>query len=263
MGKNKLRKFAEMEQFPRVLQFPFGKLKEEGFPIKGKWHSDFFGNNNPIVLELGCGRGEYTVGLAREFVDKNFIGIDIKGARMWAGAKDAHMNGLNNVGFLRTDIELLANFFAPGEVEEIWITFPDPQMKKTRKRLTATNFLDMYSKVMCADGIINLKTDSPYLYEYTSRVVAENSLPIIKQTSDLYANPEGVDRILNIRTHYEKQWLSRGLTIKYLAFKLPKDIQLIEPNADDIEFDSYRSYGRNYNEPKCNDTASTISESDN
>lgn len=248
MGKNKLRKFAEMEEFPRVLQVPFGKLREEGFALKGRWHEEFFSNTNPIVLELGCGRGEYTVGLAREFPDRNFIGIDIKGARMWAGAKEAHLAGMENVGFLRTNIELLDEFFAPGEVAEIWITFPDPQMKKVRKRLTATNFLEMYRRILLPDGIINLKTDSPFLFEYTSRLVDLNNLPIIKKTDNLYANPEGVDRILDIRTHYEKQWLSRGLTIKYLAFMLPSDAVLEEPDASDIELDSYRSYGRNYND---------------
>lgn len=248
MGKNKLRKFAEMEEFPRVLQVPFGKLREEGFALKGRWHEDFFNNPNPIVLELGCGRGEYTVGLALEFPDRNFIGIDIKGARMWAGAKEAHLAGMENVGFLRTNIELLNEFFAPCEVAEIWITFPDPQMKKVRKRLTATNFLEMYRRILIPDGIINLKTDSPFLFEYTSRLVDINNLPIIKKTDNLYANPEGVNRILDIRTHYEKQWLSRGLTIKYLAFMLPTDAVLDEPDASDIELDSYRSYGRNYND---------------
>lgn len=265
MGKNKLRKFAEMEQLPRVLQVPFGKLQAEGFDLKGHWHESFFQNGNPIVLELGCGRGEYTVGLAREYPERNFIGIDIKGARMWAGAKEAHMAGMDNVGFLRTNIELLDRFFAPGEVAEIWITFPDPQMKKTRKRLTATNFLEMYRRILRTDGIVNLKTDSPFLYEYTSRLVALNGLPVAKQTANLYAEPEGIDRILNIRTHYEKQWLARGLTIKFLSFSLNSpDVPLTEPDASDIEFDSYRSYGRNYNEPTSNnDPANTISESDN
>lgn len=262
MGKNKLRKFAEMEQLPRVIQMPFGKLQAEGFAMRGRWHEDFFGNPNPIVLELGCGRGEYTVGLAREFPDRNFIGIDIKGARMWAGAKEAHLAGMENVGFLRTNIELLERFFAPGEVAEIWITFPDPQMKKTRKRLTAVNFLEMYRRVLAPDGIVNLKTDSPFLFEYTSRSVALNALPVIKKTADLYADPAGVDRILNIRTHYESQWLARGMKIKYLSFRLPAAANLQEPREDDIEQDSYRSYGRNYNEPKANGT-DTLSKSDN
>ncbi len=257
MGKNKLRKFAEMEQFPRVLQVPFGTLREKGFALRGHWHGEFFKNSNPIVLELGCGRGEYTVGLAREYPDRNFIGIDIKGARMWAGAKEAHLAGMDNVGFLRTNIELLAEFFAPGEVAEIWITFPDPQMKKCRKRLTATNFLEMYGKVLMAGGIINLKTDSPFLFEYTSRLVDLNRLPVVNRTSDLYADPQGVDRILNIRTHYESQWLARGMKIKYLAFKLPQGVTLEEPESDDIEFDSYRSYGRNYNTPSNTENATT------
>lgn len=256
MGKNKLKKFAEMETLPNVIQMPFGKLKAEGFPMRGNWHHDFFHNDNPIVLELGCGRGEYTVGLAREYPDRNFIGIDIKGARMWAGAKEANIDGLTNAGFLRTNIELLGSFFAPGEISEIWITFPDPQMKKTRKRLTATNFLDMYRSILVPDGVINLKTDSPFLFEYTSRSVELNTLPVIKKTADLYSDTEGVDRILNIHTHYENQWLSRGLKIKYLAFKLPENIQLTEPREDDIELDSYRSYGRHYNYDESADTLS-------
>lgn len=247
MGKNKLRKFAEMEQLPNVVQMPFGQLQSQGgCTLRGNWHRDFFQNQNPIVLELGCGRGEYTVGLARKFHNKNFIGIDIKGARMWAGAKEAHLAQLRNVGFLRTNIELIENFFAPGEVSEIWITFPDPQMKKRRKRLTATNFLEMYRRIMSTNGKINLKTDSPFLFEYTSRLIELNKLPVISKTSNLYVNPDGVDNILNIRTHYEQQWLSRGMTIKYLSFTLLPETELSEPQEDDIEPDSYRSYGRNY-----------------
>lgn len=251
MGKNKLRKFAEMEELPNVIQVPFRAFDTSEFNLKGKWHTEFFGNQNPIVLELGCGRGEYTVGLARKFPERNFIGIDIKGARMWAGAKEAHLTGLKNAGFLRTNIELISRFFAPGEISEIWITFPDPQMKKTRKRLTATNFLEMYRPLLAPDGIINLKTDSPFLYEYTRRLVELNALPVKANTADLYGQiPPGSDDILEIKTHYEKQWLDRGLTIKYLAFSLPENIELKEPVADDIELDSYRSYGRNYNSPQ-------------
>ncbi len=259
MGKNKLRKFAELEQLPNVLQVPYGRLRADGgFEMKGRWNAEFFHNDRPIVLELGCGRGEYTVGLAREFPDRNFIGIDIKGARMWAGAMEAHSAGLENAGFLRTGIELLENFFAPGEVSEIWITFPDPQMKKSRKRLTATNFLEMYRRVLAPSGKINLKTDSPFLYEYTSRLVALNGLTVAHKTDNLYGEPDGVDRILNIRTHYENQWLARGMKIKYLAFSIPPDVELIEPDESDIEFDTYRSYGRNYNDNK-NGTTDTIS----
>lgn len=248
MGKNKLRKFAEMEQLPNVLQVPYGKLENEGCDVAGHWHERYFGNDNPIVLELGCGRGEYTVGLARKFPDKNFIGIDIKGARIWAGAKEAHLTGLKNAAFLRTNIELLSRFFAPGEVSEIWVTFPDPQMKKTRKRLTATNFLQMYSQVLGQSGVINLKTDSPFLYEYTRRLVELNGLKVLANTADLYGEiPAGTNDILEIRTHYEKQWLDRGKTIKYLAFELPAGADLQEPESDDIPLDDYRSYGRNYN----------------
>lgn len=251
MGKNKLKKFAEMEQLPNVIQVPFRSPEAEEFDLKGNWHSRFFKNGNPIVLELGCGRGEYTVGLARKFPEKNFIGIDIKGARMWAGAKEAHLSGMDNAGFLRTNIELLSRFFESGEVSEIWITFPDPQMKKTRKRLTATNFLEMYRHVLAADGIVNLKTDSPFLFEYTRRLVELNKLPVKALTANLYNDvPAGTNEILEIKTHYEKQWLDRGLTIKYIAFALPADVELQEPEADDIELDSYRSYGRNYNSPQ-------------
>lgn len=254
MGKNKLRKFAEMEQLPNVIQVPFGALTEAGFGMKGHWHEEFFKNSNPIVLELGCGRGEYTVGLARRFPEKNFIGIDIKGARMWAGAKESHLSGLTNAGFLRTNIELLSHFFGPGEIAEIWITFPDPQMKKTRKRLTATNFLNTYRSFLQPGGIINLKTDSPFLYEYTRRLVELNRFEVKANTADLYGDvPAGTDDILEIKTHYEKQWLDRGLKIKYLAFSLPESGELMEPETEDIEPDSYRSYGRNYNTPSTNE----------
>ena len=251
MGKNKLKKFADMETIDFVFQYPFSKLQQSGFSLKGRWHDDFFGNNNPIVLELGCGKGEYTIGLASRFPDKNFIGVDIKGARMWTGASEARNNNMTNVAFLRTSIELIESFFAPGEVSEIWITFPDPQMKKTRKRLTATNFLEIYRSLLAPNGIINLKTDSPFLYEYTRRSVELNALPIKANSADLYGQiPPGSNDILEIKTHYEKQWLDRGLTIKYLAFSLPENIELKEPEADDIELDSYRSYGRNYNSPQ-------------
>lgn len=242
MGKNKLKKFSDMQSMDCVFQYPFAVLQQQGFPLRGKWHSDYFHNDNPIVLELGCGKGEYAVGLARRFPDKNFIGIDIKGARMWTGATQATREHLGNVAFVRTNIELLPAFFAPGEVSEIWITFPDPQMKKVRKRLTSTRFLDLYRQVLADNGTVHLKSDSPFLYTYTRLMVELNRLPVIVNTDDLYHSGEATD-ILNIRTFYEQQWLDRGLTIKYLSFRLPHEGTLAEPEVD-IEFDTYRSFSR-------------------
>lgn len=246
MGKNKLKKFSEMESFDFVHQYPFAELQQSGFPLKGKWHSQFFKNDNPIVLELGCGKGEYTVGLARRFADRNFIGVDIKGARMWTGAKQAHADGLANVSFLRTNIELIPHFFAPGEVSEIWITFPDPQMKKVRKRLTSTRFMNLYRQILSIDGIINLKTDSPFLYTYTKLMTSLNHLPVEVDIPDLYNSPtpDGApEGLCEIRTYYEQQWLDRGLTIKYLRWRLPADGDLAEP-TDEIPYDTYRSFSR-------------------
>lgn len=246
MGKNKLRKFAEMETFPNVIQCSAGETPDLNVPhsIAGNWNSTFFHNNNPIVLELGCGRGEYTVGLAQMFPYRNFIGIDIKGARIWAGAKQAIQLKLSNVGFLRTNIEFLTRFFSHDEVEEIWITFPDPQMKKTTKRLTSTFFCNRYQQILKNGGIINLKTDSPFLYKYTHEMVLLNRFPVITDTNDLY-HSEYTDNILSLKTHYERQWLDRGMTIKYISFRLPHQQQYEEPDVE-IEKDTYRSYGRNY-----------------
>lgn len=246
MGKNKLKKFKDMETIDFVFQYPFAVLKEEGFPLKGKWRSDFFKNDNPIVLELGCGKGEYTVGLARRFPDRNYIGVDIKGARMWTGACQARAEQLGNVAFLRTDIELINHFFAAGEVDEIWITFADPQMKKVRKRLTGTRFLSLYRDILTPDGLIHLKTDSPFLYTYTRLMAEHNRLPIEVDTDDLY-NGDGAltGPILDIKTFYEQQWLDRGLTIKYLRLRLPADGELTEPDVD-IELDTYRSFSRGW-----------------
>ncbi|MGI6219279.1 MAG: tRNA (guanosine(46)-N7)-methyltransferase TrmB [Bacteroidaceae bacterium] len=245
MGKGKLAKFADMEGYPHVFEYPYSVIASASFPMKGRWLCDFFHNDNPIILELGCGRGEYTVGLARKFPDKNFIGVDIKGARMWSGATDSLREGLKNVAFLRTNIEIIDRFFAQDEVDEIWITFPDPQMKKNTKRLVSTYFLQRYARFLRPDGLIHLKTDSPFLYTYAKALVELNRLPIVHDTADLYAHSEGVDDILGIRTYYEQQWLDRGLTIKYLNFRLPGGIadQLAEPDIE-IELDSYRSYNR-------------------
>ena len=244
MGKNKLKKFADMEAFGCVFQYPFSAISTDMCPMRGKWNSDYFHNQAPIVLELGCGKGEYAVGLARRFPDKNYVGIDCKGARMWTGAKQATTEGIKNVAFLRTDIELINHFFAPGEVSEIWITFPDPQMKKVRKRLTGTRFLGLYRNILCDGGLVHLKTDSPFLYTYTHALVQGNNFVTDIDTDNLYSS-DIVDDILDIKTYYERQWLSRGLTIKYIKFHLPQEGDLIEPDIE-IEEDTYRSFSRGY-----------------
>lgn len=241
MGKNKLQKFAEMKTFPNVFEYPWARLEQEGgFPLRGKWHSEFFGNENPIVLELGCGKGEYTVGLARRDKERNHIGIDVKGARIWKGAKAAVTEGLGNAAFVRGEIESIPRFFEPSEVDEIWITFPDPQMQKTRKRLTSTRFLNEYRKILKPGGTISLKTDSPFLYEYTQRLAHLNGFEILADTSDLYGSGMA-DAATAIKTFYEQQWLSRGKTIKLLRFRLPVEGELQEPEEDDIERDDYHS----------------------
>jgi len=241
VGKNKLPKFAEMETFSNVLQVPFSEVTLCDHPIKNNWNSAFFQNNQPIVLELGCGKGEYTTGLAEIEAGKNYIGIDIKGARMWKGAKQALENGLNNVGFLRTNIELVDRFFGENEVSEIWLTFPDPQMKKTRKRLTSTRFIELYRKFLKPCGVVHLKTDSNFQYQYTLEMIKTNGFEIVSNDSDIYAK-ELINDTLQIKTFYEQQWIARGITIKYVSF-IPHQNQLVEPNVA-IEEDSYRSFGR-------------------
>lgn len=232
-----------MDSYACVLQFPWAKLNQEGFPLKGNWCRNFFRNNNPITLELGCGKGEYTVALASRYPCQNFIGIDIKGARMWKGAKAVEDNGIANAAFLRTDIELIESFFESGEIDEIWITFPDPQMQKTRKRLTSPRFLNIYKHLLAPGGIVHLKTDSPFLYAYTSRLVKNNNLEIITDTSDLYGSGYA-DPVASIKTFYEQQWLSRGLSIKYISFRLNPFAEITDVSADDIPRDDYHSYPR-------------------
>lgn len=242
MGKGKLAKFADMASYPHVFEYPYSVVDDVPFDMKGNWNRDFFKNDNPIVLELGCGRGEYTVGLARRYADKNFIGVDIKGARMWTGATEALNEGLKNAAFLRTNIEIIDRFFAPGEVSEIWLTFSDPQMKKATKRLTSTYFMERYRRFLVPGGVIHLKTDSNFMFTYTKYMIEANRLPVEFITDDLYHSGMD-DDILSIRTYYEQQWLDRGLNIKYIKFRLPHEGVLQEPDVE-IELDDYRSYNR-------------------
>ena len=221
MSKNKLEKFAENETFPNFFQPDYHKVKEEGFTLKGKWATDFFKNNHPIILELGCGRGEYTIGMAGLFPDTNFIGIDRKGARMWKGCKASIENNMQNVAFLRTQINHILYYFEKEEISEIWITFPDPQPKRSKinKRLTSPLFLDFYRQILKQDGIIHLKTDDDLLYAYTLEVVENMQNELVENQNDIYASVP-VDETLKIETYYEKMWKEEGKSIKYIKFKL-------------------------------------------
>jgi len=246
MSKGKLSKFADMERYENVFQYPYSVVEQVPFDMKGHWREQYFGNDNPIVLELGCGRGEYTVGLARRFPDANFIGVDIKGARMWTGATQALNEKLSNVAFLRTNIEIIDRFFDTDEVQELWLTFSDPQMKNYRKRLTSTPFLERYRHFMTDGGTVHVKTDSNFLFTYTTYMVERNKLPLLFRTEDLY-HTEGLDAqtrdILGIRTYYESQWIERGMNIRYMKFRLPRQGKLAEPDIE-IPLDDYRSYKR-------------------
>ena len=221
MGKDKLRKFRENLTFACFLQPEFDEVFRSDHPIKGHWHSDFFHIDKPIVLELGCGKGEYNVALAERDPDRNYIGIDIKGARMWRGAKSATERGMRNVGFLRTRIEFINALFAPGEVSEIWITFPDPQLKarRSKKRLTSPLFLVYYAQLLKPDGWINLKTDSKHLYAYTAEVIRHFDLPCEVSNPDIYGSGFA-DEVLSVKPAYETQFLRMGLPITYTRFSL-------------------------------------------
>ena len=221
MGKDKLRKFAENLTFKCLVQPEFDDIFRKDHPLKGNWHKEFFKNDNPIILELGCGKGEYTVALAERNPDKNFIGVDIKGARMWRGAKTAPERGLKNVGFLRARIEFITSLFAAGEIAELWITFPDPQLKtrRAKKRLTSPIFLEYYSKLLAEDGWINLKTDSQHLYNYTQAVISQFDLPCAVANNDIYGSGYA-DEVLSVKTAYETVYLQRGLPITYTRFSL-------------------------------------------
>jgi len=223
VGKNKLARWTELGSYDNVIQPEIGEISVKDHPIKGRWKKKLFKNENPIVLELGCGKGEYTIGLANRFPDYNFIGIDIKGARMWRGAKTANEQKLPNVAFLRTRIEFINSFFSTDEVNEIWITFPDPHPggRNSNKRLTSPWFLNLYRLFLKDKGLVHLKTDNTELFNFTKTVVSYNNLETVSSTDDLYS--ERIDNILSIRTHYEKIFLDAGLKINYLSFRIDKE----------------------------------------
>ncbi|MGP1515472.1 MAG: tRNA (guanosine(46)-N7)-methyltransferase TrmB [Bacteroidales bacterium] len=219
MGKNKLVRFAENLTFTNLFQISFEDIKLNGFKMKGKWREEYFKNTNPIVLELGCGKGEYTVGLAKTYPNKNFIGIDIKGARLWRGCKTAVEDNMNNVAFLRTHVQMLESFFSKNEVDEIWITFCDPQPKNENRRLTCKRFLSLYSQVLKTDGLLHLKTDSKELFEYTIELLKKDNHGILFASEDLYTSDYEGDA-KQIKTFYEKMFLNEGKKITYIKFRL-------------------------------------------
>jgi tRNA (guanine-N7-)-methyltransferase len=220
MAQKKLQRFADIKTFANVLEYPQG--------MQGKWHTHF-NNSNPVVLELACGRGEYTVGLSALYPQKNFIGVDVKGNRMYIGAKQCLTANIGNAAFLRTQIEMLPNYFAMGEVDEIWITFPDPQLRtsKAKKRLTHPRFLRLYNQVLKPGGIIHLKTDSPALFNFTKKVIELYGLSLVEEDDDVFSKPE-INTTLTIRTHYEKLDIAQSKKIYYLQFGLPEIIKDID-----------------------------------
>ena len=235
MPKNKLQRFAELRTFTNTHEFLWTE-RETDFKLKGKWNSGYFKNENPIVLELGCGKGEYSIGLAEKYPNKNFIGLDIKGARIWRGSKTAQEKNLHNVSFLRTQIEFIESCFAKDEVSEIWITFPDPQPNKEKKRLTHPVFLSRYKNILLPNGIVHLKTDSAELYEFTLEVLSaspavtqgkrEKPYTVLFSTNDLYNESnslslgKGLGEAASLKTHYEKLFTAKGKKITYLKFRL-------------------------------------------
>jgi len=217
MGKNKLKRFAENETFENLFQHIHFNAINEPFALKGSWNVNYFKNNNPIVLELGCGRGEYTIGMAQRFPDKNFIGIDRKGARIWRGCKDSIQQNLTNVAFLRIRIEDIEYYFENNEVHEIWVTFPDPQLRKERKRLISPNFISKYNQIIDEDGIIHLKTDSRELYDYVLATAPIENWKVLENIPDIDTS-FAPSLLSEIRTFYEKKWLEEGKVISYLCF---------------------------------------------
>lgn len=231
MGKDKLRKFKENETFSCLIQPRTEEVFGTYHPLRGRWSESMFHNSNPIVLELGCGKGEYTIALALKYPQRNFIGIDIKGARLWKGAKYATVHNMPNVAFIRTRVEFIESLFAEGEVSEIWITFADPQERKPKKRLTHPLFLNRYRKFLASDGVVHLKTDSRLLHHYTLELAKCNDMTVLDHNDDIYGSGRA-DELLSIKTFYEASFLSRGIPITYMAFRLDNAAPLHEPDWD-------------------------------
>lgn len=221
-SKNKLKRFSENETFDNVFQPTREEVVGNEFPLRGKWNNEFFKNDNPIVLELGCGKGEYSVGLAERFPEKNFIGIDIKGARFWRGAKTAVESGMNNVAFVRTQIELIQHIFAENEVSEIWITFPDPQIKykRTKHRMTNAAFLENYKNILKPSGLMHLKTDSEFMHGYTLGLLHGLGHEVLYANHNIYKNEGAPAEVTGIQTFYESQYLEFNKPITYIQFRI-------------------------------------------
>jgi tRNA (guanine-N7-)-methyltransferase len=219
MGKNKLQRFAENETFDNLFQHNEFEAREGKFPLKGKWKTDYFKNENPIILELGCGKGEYTIELAKRFPEYNFIGIDRKGARLWRGCKDGIEQGIQNAAFLRIKIEDIEHYFESGEVQEIWVTFPDPQLRKDRRKLVGPNFVEKYKKIFGKEGILHLKTDSRELYDYLKETAPQQGWEIREDIYDVYQDATGTI-LTDINTFYEKIWLKEGKVISYIKLQV-------------------------------------------
>ena len=235
MAKNKLKRFAENLEYSHVFEPNYKTIASDTFLLKGKWNS-FFKNSNPITIELGCGKGEYTIGLAELFPDRNFIGIDLKGSRLWVGATYAKEKNLKNVAFIRTRVDFVESLFSTNEISEIWITFPDPQNKKRRKRLTFPWFLKRYSNILKSNGLINLKTDSDKLYHYTKSIAEKNNLEIVQLSEDIY-NSNVLNEELRIETFYESLFTAKGDNINFISFRLNKD-DFLDSDFDEDLYDN-------------------------